>query len=125
MHLQDKRRAVDAGDWRDVADEIEIESFVECRVNGARRIDEKERVPVRGRTYDRLGGDIASRARTIVDDEWLAEARRQPLTDEARRNVGWAAGRTADDDAYGPRWISLRPRDARKGRERGRARGEI
>ena len=36
-----------------------------------------------------------------------------------------AAGGKADDDAHRPRRIGLRPRDARHGRQRGSARGQM
>jgi len=32
------------------------------------------------RTHDRFCGDIGPRARPVIDDEWLAEPLRQPLT---------------------------------------------
>jgi hypothetical protein len=69
-----KRPADDARDRRDVADEVEIELVVERRVDCVRRIDQKERVAVRPRTHDRLGGDIGASARTVLNDEWLAQA---------------------------------------------------
>ena len=115
----------DARDRRDVADEIEIELVVERRVDRVRRADQEERVAVRRRAHDRLGGDIAAGARPVLDDEWLAEPLRQPLTDQAREDVGRAAGGKADDDAHRPRRIGLRPGDARYGRERGGTRCQM
>ena len=58
---------------------------------------------VGGRTRDRLGADVARSARPVLNDEWLSEALGQPLTDQAHEDVGRAAGRKADDDAYRPR----------------------
>ena len=84
--------AADARDRRDVADEIEIELVVERRVDRVRRSDQEERVAVRRRAHDRLGADIAAGARPVLDDELLAEPLRQPLTDQARDDVGRAAG---------------------------------
>ena len=84
--------ADDARDRRDVADEIEIELVVERRVDRVGRTDQEERIAVRRRTHDRLGGDIAAGARPVLDDELLAEPLRQPLTDQARDDVGRAAG---------------------------------
>ena len=57
----------------------------------------RERVAVRRRAHDRLGGDIAAGARPVVDDELLTEPLRQPLTHQARDDVELAAGRKADD----------------------------
>ena len=85
--------AHDARDRRDVADEIEIELVVERRVDRVRRNDQEKRVAVRRRTHDRLGGDIAAGAGPVLDDEWLAEPLRQPLTHQARDDVGRAARR--------------------------------
>src|SRR5262249_30045848 len=77
------------------------------------------------RAHDRLGRDIGARARSVLDDEWLAEPFLQPLSDQARADVGGAAGGEADDDAHRPRRIGLRTRHARDGRQRGSARGQV
>src|SRR5262249_26474181 len=60
-----------------------------------------------------------------LDDKWLAQPLRQPLTYQARKDVDRAASREADDDAHRPARIGLRPSDARKGRQRGSTRGQI
>ena len=112
-------------DRRDVADEIEIELVVKRRVDRVRGADQKKRVAVRGRPHDRLGGDIAAGSRPVLNDEWLAEPLRQPLTHQARDDVGRAAGAKPTIDAHRPRRIGLRPRDARHGRQRGSARGQM
>ena len=65
--------ANDARDRRDVADEIEIELVVERRVDRVRRAGHEKRVSVRRRTHDRLGGDIGTSTRPVLDDELLAE----------------------------------------------------
>ena len=54
--------------------------------------DQEERIAVGGRAHDRLGADIAAGTRPVLDDEWLAKPLRQPLTDQAREDVGRAAG---------------------------------
>ena len=92
IYHHDVGAADDARDRRDVADEIEIELVVERRVDRVRRTDQEQRVAVRGRAHDRLGGDIAAGARPVLDDELLAEPLRQPLTHQAREDVGRAAG---------------------------------
>ena len=97
IYHHDKGAADEARDRRDVADEIEIEFVVERRIDRVRRTDQEERVAVRRRAHDRLGGDIAAGARPVLDDEWLAEPLRQPLTDQAREDVVRAAGGKADD----------------------------
>ena len=88
----DVGEAEDASDRRDVADKIEIELVVERRVDRVRRTDQKERIAIRRRAHDRLGADIAAGARPVLDNELLAEPLRQPLTHQARDDVGRAAG---------------------------------
>src|SRR6516164_5918906 len=110
MHHHDEGVANDARDRRDVADEIEVELFVERRVDRVVPPDHEQRVAVGRRTYNRLGADIAAATRPVVDNKLLAEALGQPLTDQARDDVTWAGGGKADNDANRPRRIGLRPR---------------
>jgi hypothetical protein len=56
----------------DVADKIEIELVVKRRVDRAAWRDHEERMTVRRRAHDRLGADVAARARSVFDDERLA-----------------------------------------------------
>src|SRR5262245_29809556 len=94
VHDHDVRRAYDASDWSDVAEEIVIElAFEERCIDRARRGGQQERVTIRGRTHDHFGPDRGGRAWPVLDDEWLAKALRQPLPDEARGDVGRAARR--------------------------------
>src|SRR5262249_2143234 len=55
--------------------------------------------------------------RPILNDELLAQSFRQPLSDQARDDIGGAAGRKADDDAHRSRRIILRPCSERDHRE--------
>ena len=55
----------------------------------------------------------------------MTEPLREPLTYQARRDVRTASGREANNDAHWPRWIGLRPSDARHRRQRGSARGQM
>src|SRR5262249_20888238 len=104
---------------------IEIELVVKRRVDRAAWRDHEERITVRGRAHDRLGADVAARARSVVDDKWLAQPFRQPLAHQARVNVVRAAGSKSDDDAHRPRRIGLRPCDARNSRQRDSARCQM
>src|SRR5215469_7596667 len=104
---------------------MEIQLVVERRVDRLCRTDNEQRVAVRRCAHDRLGADVSASARPVVDDKLLAETLRQPLTDQARRDVTCAARGKADNDAHRPRRIGLRPRDARGRRERGSARGQM
>src|SRR5215472_12413478 len=114
-----------ARDWRDVTDEVEIELVVERRIDCVRRSGPQQRIAVGRRTNDRFGADIGAPARTVLNDEWLAQALRQPLAHQAYQYIRRAAGGRGDDDAHRPRRIGLRPSEARDGRERGNARGQM
>src|SRR5262245_20614152 len=122
----DKGHDNNAGDRCNVADEIEVELVIERRVGRACvGPDHEQRVAVRRRAHDRLGADIATRARPVLDHEWLAKPLRQPLTHQTGDDVGRSAWGEWGDDAHRPRRISLRPRDARQSRQRGGARGQM
>src|SRR5262249_51877551 len=104
---------------------IEIEVDVEPGVDCIRRDGQEERITVRRRTQDLFGGNIASGARPVLDDEWLAKPVREPLTYQADEDVSCSAPRKPDDQTHRPRRIGLRPSDARDGRQRGRAGGQM
>jgi hypothetical protein len=85
----------------------------------------EQRVAVWGLAHDCLGADIAARAHAVLNDEWLTEALRQPLTDQACVQVDHPARRKRRDQAHRPRRIGLRACDARSSRERGSARCQM
>jgi hypothetical protein len=68
MHDQDKGAADDAN-GRDVADEIEIQPFIQRRVDGGGRIEPEKRIPIGRSMHDCVGGDIAGGTRPILDDQ--------------------------------------------------------
>src|SRR5215470_7304102 len=120
MHRYDVRLPVNACDRRDVADEIETELVIERGVDGVPTADYEQRVAVRRCAHDRLGADIAARAWSILDDEWLTEPLRQPLTHQKRDDVARTGRSERHDDANRPRRIGLRPCNTRY-RQRGSA----
>src|SRR5262249_6700348 len=61
------------GDRRDVADEIEVELVIEHGVHRVRRMDQEERIAIRGRAHDGLSGDITPGAGAVLDEDGLAE----------------------------------------------------
>src|SRR5262245_45814898 len=69
MHQRDVGYDHNAGDRRYVPDEIEIEHVVERRVDRVSRLNQEERIAIRERAHDRLGADIAARARSVLNDE--------------------------------------------------------
>jgi hypothetical protein len=125
VHHYDEGTAEDARNGRNVADEIEIEFVVERRVGRLRRTDNEQRVSVCGRAHDRLGADIGSGTRPVLDDKRLAEPLQEPSTDQACHDVEGAAWGSGNDDAHGPRRIGLRPSGPRESRQRGSAGGQM
>src|SRR5262249_58968319 len=94
-------------------------------INAGGAADQGGGLPVAGAPPARLYTDIAPTARTVLDDELLTEALRQPLTNEARSNVVNTTGRKWDNDAHRPRRIGLCPCNPRHRRQRGSARGQM
>src|SRR5262245_49121998 len=82
IYLHDLRHAHNAPDRCGVADEIEVEVCEQGRIDRGVASRNEKRVTVGGRPNDRLGADVGTRARTVLNDELLAEAFRQPLTDQ-------------------------------------------
>src|SRR5262249_15648177 len=65
------------------------------------------------------------RARPVLDHDRLPEPLGEPLRDQARGDVGGAAGGKPDQQAYLTARISLRPRDARDRRQRDSPGGQM
>src|SRR5450759_1929782 len=93
IDLHDEWRAHDAGDRRDVADEIETELVVKRGIARVCRRDQEEGVTVSGRAHYHLGSDIAGGAWPVLNNEWMTKPLRQPLTDQAPFDVGPTTGR--------------------------------
>jgi hypothetical protein len=123
--VNDAYPARKARDRSNVAMEIEFEILIERRVPGVGRSSEEQRVAVRRRSHHRFRREIAAGARPILDDERLTETFREPLADQARIGVVDAARRKSGNDAHRPVREGLRPREGRRGRKRGRARGDM
>ena len=87
-------------DRRDVADKIVIQLVVERRVHRVLRSRQEERVAVGRGTHDGLGSDSAASPRPVVDDKWLAETLRQPLTHQTGDDVETTPCRSSDDEAH-------------------------
>src|SRR5262245_40506641 len=124
MH-QRNEGAADHPEHCNVADEIEIELIIQCRVDRGGRIKTEQRMAVGRRTHDGFGGNIACCAGPILDHEWLAELLCERLSYQADEDVSAPTGGIAYDPAYGSRWISLRPSKARRHRQRGSAGGQL
>ena len=65
---------------------IEGQLLVEARIDGQRRAEhQSQRVSVGRSSGDDFGPDVAARARSILDHEWLLEADRQLVGDVPAR----------------------------------------
>src|SRR6516165_2457445 len=95
----------------DIANEVEIELFIECRINRVRRNGQEKRISVRWRAHYCFGSDVAASTRSVLDNELLAESIREPLTDQAREDVDWAASGKPNHQSNRPDRINLRPRE--------------
>src|SRR5262245_54314179 len=72
IYLQDKGRAAEPRDRRDIADQIETELVFEER--GVDRVccnDQKQRIAIGRGTHGCLGGNIAGGPGAVFNDEWL------------------------------------------------------
>src|SRR5262249_60771546 len=72
-----------------------------------------------------LGEDLGCARARFSHRKLRAEPLGQPLTDQARGDVGGAAGGKADDQTHRPRRIILRAGETRDSRQRGSARGQM
>ena len=91
----------------------------------ARPIAETQRVAIgRGARHSRRA-DAAAGAADIFDHDRLTERGLHVLGQDARQRSGGAARRERHDNGDRPRRIGLRPSDARRGRQRGSARGQM
>jgi hypothetical protein len=119
MHYHHARHADNAGDRSNIANKIVIELIVQRRVDRVVAAGHEQRIAVRRCAHDRLGADIAAGSRSVLDDEWLAEALRQPLSHQARDGVGRTASGEWRDQTHRPRWIGLRASETGDGWQRG------
>src|SRR5262245_18643835 len=124
MHQHDQGSA-DHANHRNVADEIEIELVIQCRVDCGSSVKPEKRIAISWRTYHCFGGNIAGRACPVLDYDWLSELLCERLSHQADKDVGASTGWIAYHPAYGSRWIDLRPSSAGSSRQRGSARGQL
>src|SRR5262249_50506742 len=66
---------------------------------------------------DRFGSDIGAGSWAVLDDEWLAEPLRQPLTHQAPKEVSHTGRGRGNDYSHRPGRIGLRPCETRRDRE--------
>jgi hypothetical protein len=84
-----------------IAHRIERQLAVETGHGGKAAVGEQQRVAVRARARGRLHADDAAGAAAIVDDDSLAEIRRQCLAEHARHRIHRPARRKRHDETDG------------------------
>ena len=112
-----ERRGRDQADRRDVLERIEAEIGIEERIGDVAGQDHHQRLAVRLGGDQRGGRGRAVRARTVLDDDRLAEHLLQLARDVARDHVGGAARRKADQPADRAGRPGLRGRAAKASRQ--------
>jgi len=100
VDLEHERIERDDRDRHDIANEVELEVLVECRIARVRLAGRQQRIAVGGCVHDRLGGDVGAGARPVLDDELLAQSLRQRLCHQAGHDVSAAARRKSNDDPH-------------------------
>jgi hypothetical protein len=113
-----QRKIDQAGDRRDVSQQVERKVVEQRHVDRGGRRNEQQRVAVGRRVDHGLDGDIAAGPRLVFDHDRLAESLRQPRGHDPRDDIGPAAGRKSDDPAQRPRRIGLRAGATRRGGKR-------
>ena len=96
---QDEGIVVDARDRSDVARDVEVALLIERHVDRVRRGDQQERVAVSRRAHDRLQARLPPPpGRLSMTNDWPSRCD-SALTDQARDDVGRAAGGNEDDQS--------------------------
>src|SRR5207249_2347487 len=96
-----------------------------ARVDGVIGSNLAQSITVRCCTHDCLGPNVAACTWSIFNNEWLPQPLSQPLSHHTRNDVPRAAGRKVNDNAHWPRRIGLGSCNARHGRQRSSARGQM
>ncbi len=105
---QGQRDRPELADGREIGDRIVGQLLVEALIGRMRRVGRDQHgVPVGLGAGHVLGGEKAARARHVVDDDGLPEARRHLLAQHARQRVGGAARRERHDELDRPIRIGI------------------
>jgi hypothetical protein len=104
------RHPRDAGDGRDVAQEVERQTLVKGRIDAIGGVDQQDRVAVGRGVHHHLGADVVAGAGPVVDHELLAEMLGKVLAQDSRQDVGGSGGRIGHHPFHRPGRIVLGPR---------------
>jgi hypothetical protein len=97
------------GHRSEVPECIERKLGEHVRVDDHRTVEaEHQRIAVRRRLCDELRPDVAACARAVLDNDLLAQPRRERVSNNARAVVGHAPGRERHDDPYRLDGVRLR-----------------
>src|SRR5262249_14817355 len=118
-------RPKERGNRRNILNDVEGQLLVKTRVDRVRYRHVKHRVAIWAGPYGLGRAEVAAASRAVFYDEWLAEPLRKQLTEQPTMDIVRASRGERDDDPHRPRWVGLRPRDARDGRQRGSADGQM
>ena len=126
VHHQHGRVEHRHADRREILDRVVAQVAAQCRIDRDRaHRGEEQGVAVGVRLGDVFGRDRAVRARPVLDDDGLSEQSSEPLGEEARDEIGGAAGGEGDHELDRPVGIVLRLRAARcRQGERGGGQGD-
>jgi hypothetical protein len=114
-----------ARDGRDIALQIEGKVFIHAGVDDGRGAKKQQRVPIGRRVDYRLHRNVCACAWSVLDDNRLPEPLGEPVAHDTRDGIGTASWWKPNDPTQGLRWIGLRPRITRKGRQGDRNRCEM
>ena len=115
MHHHHEAFATDARDRRDIAKEIEAELIIERGIDRVRRTDQEERVAIRGCPHHHFGANVAASATAGFRLGIAGPAFPTAIDPSGARRCRATARGKANDQAHRPRWIGLRPSEARHG----------
>ena len=109
MHRENESRGTDEDDRLDAVDRVVGWRCVHRR-RRVRAGDDDDRVAIRRRAGDELRTRCPARTWPVIHDERLTERLSERRGDATRQNVGAAARRERNDEAYRLRRILLRIR---------------
>jgi hypothetical protein len=109
MRDEEQGPVAELGHRREVPQRIEGELGEYVRVDDHCAVEaQHQRVPVGRGLRHELRPEVAARARAVLDDDLLAQPRREGLGDDARTVIGHTPGRERHDDPHRLYGVRLR-----------------
>ncbi|MNC86111.1 hypothetical protein D3C83_17440 [compost metagenome] len=85
---------------RKIADQVVPQFLIQGRIDRMRGCHHEKRIAIRRRFCGELRTDVGAGAGPVVDDDLLAQALAQAVSDGAAQRVGAASGWKRQDEAY-------------------------